>query len=264
MNAKIKISLAILFVHYTVQAQQKSFKFDFGVETAAPGYLPVTDKTIYSAAMGYGFVNTNDLTVVYRGKKSNVTADFITSTKPFFFTVKIPEGNYDVKITLGDRNGTSATTVRAECRRLFLQNIRTKKGEIKTETFTVHVKDSLIRDANGNVTDKVKLKAREINYFHWDDQLTLEFNDSAAKVCSVEITPNTKATTIFLSGNSTVVDQDREPWASWGQMIPSFFEPQNICIANYAESGETLSSFKSAKRLQKLLSLFIYSYILHI
>jgi lysophospholipase L1-like esterase len=38
-------------------------------------------------------------------------------------------------------------------------------------------------------------------------------------------------------------------------MIAAFFEAKNICIANYAESGETLSSFKSAKRLQKLLSL---------
>jgi hypothetical protein len=90
----------------------------------------------------------------------------------------------------------------------------------------------------------VKLKPREINYLHWDNLLTLEFNDSAAKVCAVEITPNKKATTVFLSGNSTVVDQDREPWASWGQMIPSFFEPGNICIANYAESGEALNLLK--------------------
>jgi lysophospholipase L1-like esterase len=156
---------------------------------------------------------------------------------------------------LGDVNGASATTVRAECRRLFLQNIKTKKGEIKTEVFTVHVKDSIIRDANRNAVDKVKLKAREINYFHWDDKLTLEFNDTAAKICAVEISPNTKATTIFLAGNSTVVDQDKEPWASWGQMIPAFFEPGNICIANYAESGEALNSFKSAKRLQKIISL---------
>ena len=106
-----------------------------------------------------------------------------------------------------------------------------------------------------HAVDKVKLKEREINYFHWDDKLTLEFNDTAAKICAVEITPNTKATTIFLAGNSTVVDQDKEPWASWGQMIPAFFEPGNICIANYAESGETLNSFKSAKRLQKIISL---------
>jgi lysophospholipase L1-like esterase len=256
MNKTVKLCIVILLVNSSVNAQQRNnFKFDFGTNNAAKGYTAVTTGTIYSDASGYGFINSPAVTAITRNKKNAITSDFITGSKPFFFSVKIPEGNYDVTVTLGDVNGTSATTVRAECRRLFLQNIQTKKGEIKKETFTVHVKDSLIRDANGNVVDKVRLKPREINYFHWDNQLTLEFNDSAAKVCAVEITSNTKAATIFLSGNSTVVDQDREPWASWGQMIPSFFEPKDICIANYAESGETLSSFKSAKRLQKLLSL---------
>jgi lysophospholipase L1-like esterase len=255
-NLIVKFSLVAVLFSASAHAQVKnSFKFDFGMGTAAAGYTLVTPQSVYSDAAGYGFINAADTKAVAVNNKKSVTADYITSTNPFFFSVKIPEGNYDVKVILGDVNGTSATTVRAECRRLFLQNIQTKKGEIKTETFTVHVKDSLIRDANGNVIAKVKLKERELNYFHWDDKLTLEFNDTAAKVCAVEITPNTKATTIFLAGNSTVVDQDREPWASWGQMIPSFFEPQNICIANYAESGEALNSFKSARRLQKLLSL---------
>jgi lysophospholipase L1-like esterase len=239
----------------TAAQQGDTYKFNFGKGNTLGGYIAVTPQTIYSDDKGYGFINTNDITATQRNKKKTVTADFISSSKPFFFSVKIPEGNYDVTVTLGDVNGTSATTVRAECRRLFLQNVQTKKGEIKTETFTVHVKDSIIRDEKGNAVGKVKLKERELNYFHWDDKLTIEFNDTAAKVCAVEIRPNTKATTIFLAGNSTVVDQDREPWASWGQMIPSFFEPQNICIANYAESGEALTSFRSAKRLQKILNL---------
>ncbi|MGG9963156.1 rhamnogalacturonan acetylesterase [Ferruginibacter sp. SUN106] len=256
----MKTIIALMLLCSVANAQQKtSFKFDFGNGEAAIGYIPVTVRTIYTDALGYGFINPDEEELIGRAlkpykKNKSITVDNIGSSKPFFFSVKLPEGNYDVKVTLGG-SGTSATTVRAECRRLFLQNIITKAGEIRTETFTVHVKDSLIRDAKGTIIDKVKLKEREINYLHWDNQLTLEFNDTASRVCAIEITPNTKATTIFLSGNSTVVDQDREPWASWGQMIPSFFEGKNICIANYAESGETLSSFKSAKRLQKLLSL---------
>jgi len=246
----------LLFAGLSVFAQQaNSFKFDFGGSQAAEGYLPVTSSSNYTDQIGYGFTNGSKVQEVTRETKRKTTADFITSNAPFYFSVKLPEGNYDVKIIMGDIKGSSATTVRAECRRLFLQNIQTAKGKTRTESFTVHVKDSLIRDAAGNATDKVKLKPREINYLHWDNRLTLEFNDTAAKVCAVEITPNKKATTIFLSGNSTVVDQDREPWASWGQIIPSFFTAKNISIANYAESGETLSSFKSAKRLQKILSL---------
>jgi len=59
---------------------------------------------------------------------------------------------------------------------------------------------------------------------------------------------------IFLSGNSTVVDQAEEPYAAWGQMIPQFFKPGTVAVANYAESGESLSSFYSSRRLEKILS----------
>jgi lysophospholipase L1-like esterase len=254
MNRKIKLAAFFICIHTIAAAQPRNLKFDFGNAVPAKGYTAVTPQTIYSDGTGYGFFANAAVKAVAAAKKKTAADDFITAPVPFYFSVKLPEGNYDVKVILGDKKGSSANTVRAECRRLFLQNIRTAKGEIKTETFTVHVKDSIIRDAAGNGVDKVKLKPRELNYLHWDNQLTLEFNDTAVKVCAVEITPNKKATTIFLAGNSTVVDQDREPWASWGQMIPSFFMAGNISIANYAESGEALNSFKSAKRLQKILS----------
>lgn len=192
---------------------------------------------------------------ITREEKNPLTHAFVTSDRPFYFSVKLPDGNYDVKLVLGDVEGSSATTVRAENRRLFLPNITTKKGKLSTQQFTVHIRDSLIRNADGKVTGKVKLKPRETAYLHWDNMLTLEFSDSLPKLCSIEITPNTHATTIFLAGNSTVVDQDREPWAAWGQIFPSFFKPGNIAVANYAESGETLKAFKGEKRLEKLMSM---------
>lgn len=215
----------LLIINTSVWAQQKAYKFDFGTTATTKGYTVVTPKTIYTDIAGYGFINTSAIIAVERNKKNTLTSDFITSSKPFFFSVKIPEGNYEVKIILGDINGISATTVRAECRRLFLQNIETKKTEIKTEYFTVHVKDSIIRDAIGNAIDKVKLKTREINYLHWDNQLTLEFNDSAVKICAVEITPNTTATTIFLAGNSTVVEN---PGQLGGKCFLFFFRPEKL------------------------------------
>jgi lysophospholipase L1-like esterase len=250
---KVSIVATIFFITNTAIAQ--SWKFDFGNGIAAKGYTKVTPDTKFSYTTGFGFNEGPILQSVKRNGKDILKADFITSDKPFYFSLKIPEGNYDVKIILGDAAGTSATTLRAECRRLFLQNIKTKKGEIVEKIFTVHVKDSVIKDANANAVSKVRLKPREINYLHWDNLLTIEFNDSLAKVCGIEITPNKKATTIFLAGNSTVVDQDKEPWASWGQMFPSFFEAKNICIANYAESGETLKAFKGEKRLEKIWSM---------
>ena len=60
--------------------------------------------------------------------------------------------------------------------------------------------------------------------------------------------------TLFLLGDSTVCDQPREPYNSWGQMLPRFFK-SGVAVANHAESGESLRSSLGAKRLDKVLSL---------
>ncbi|MEI9806880.1 MAG: rhamnogalacturonan acetylesterase [Bacteroidota bacterium] len=244
----------VLCIANALMAQQVSFKFDFGAGKAAPGYIRVKPETTFTYQAGYGFDQGSEVESVDRGGNA-LTGDFITSKKPFYFSVKLPDGNYDVKLLLGDTKGISATTVRTECRRLMLENIRTSKGKIVTQTFTVHVKDSLIRNNASGITGKVRLKPREVSYLHWDNLLTIEFNDSLPKVCAVEITPDKTATTIFLAGNSTVVDQDREPWAAWGQMFPRFLIPSEVVVANYAESGETLKAFKGERRLEKIWSM---------
>jgi lysophospholipase L1-like esterase len=58
--------------------------------------------------------------------------------------------------------------------------------------------------------------------------------------------------TVFILGDSTVCDQPKEPYASWGQMLTRFFKPE-IAVANHAESGETLRSSTGAHRLEKVL-----------
>jgi lysophospholipase L1-like esterase len=253
MRNTIIIALQALFF-VAGNAQPTHFKFDFGMERAAKGYISINPGSEYTNANGYGFTNGSQVTAVDRGGNA-LTGDYITSAKPFYFSVRLPDGNYDVKLILGDAKGISATTVRTECRRLMLENIRTTKGKLVTENFTVHVKDSMIRDASGAVISRIRLKPRESEYLHWDNLLTIEFNDSLPKVCAVEITPNKTAATIFLAGNSTVVDQSREPWAAWGQMMPRFLIPGKVAVANYAESGEALNSFLSARRLEKILNL---------
>ena len=226
-------------------------KYDLGPGNAANDYTPVNANTIYSEEKGYGFENSSSLKESINNS-SNASDDFITSGKPFYFSVKLPEGNYNIRITVGDKEGASDATIRAECRRMMVERISTKKGEIKTIDFTVHIRDTLIR-ATGN---KVRIKERERAFLHWDNKLTLEFNGIAPKIGAIEIAPaNNDVITVFLAGNSTVVDQDREPYAAWGQMIPAFFQPGNVVIANYAESGESLSSFIAERRFEKVLGL---------
>ncbi|HEX8201915.1 MAG TPA: rhamnogalacturonan acetylesterase, partial [Isosphaeraceae bacterium] len=167
---------------------------------------------------------------------------------PFSFSVALPEGNYRVTVTLGDSAGASRTTVRAESRRLMLERVATAAGEFTTRTFPVNVRTPRIAgDA------RVRLKARERGALHWDEKLTLEFNDARPCVCALEIAPADDAVTVFILGDSTVTDQPSEPYRGWGQMLPRFFGP-GVAVANHAESGESLKSARGAGRLDKVLS----------
>lgn len=252
MNTLSKyLMLLAAFCAADAKAQTTTYKFDFGSGKVQNGYTQVLPSTTYNPQTGYGFdYESSVVSKNYTGKDA-LKDDFITSDKPFYFSVKLPEGNYNVKVILGEKKGSSVATIKAECRRLMVEKVQTAKGKFTTQEFTVHVRDSIIRSSES----KVRLKPRETDYLHWDDKLTLEFNNTAPKVCAVEISPATEAITVFLAGNSTVVDQAREPWAAWGQMIPAFFKPGKVAIANYAESGETLKAFKGERRLEKIWSL---------
>jgi lysophospholipase L1-like esterase len=220
----------------SILCQAQSFKFDFTpTKKTVAGMIKIKPTTIYNEQTGYGF---DLLPVPKYGSKA-----------PFFFSVKVPDGNYKVTVVLGSKKHAGKTTVRAESRRLFLENVSTKKGELKTLTFTVNKRDSII---NGN--EKVLIKPRERHKLNWDNKLTFEINgdDPALSQISIE-KAGSDVVTLFLCGNSTVVDQDNEPWASWGQMIPRFFD-EHVCIANYAESGEAANTFIAAKRLKKALT----------
>lgn len=46
-------------------------------------------------------MDISGLQAVDRGGNA-LTGDFITSNKPFYFSVAIPEGNYDITLNLGD------------------------------------------------------------------------------------------------------------------------------------------------------------------
>ncbi|MEO6523386.1 MAG: rhamnogalacturonan acetylesterase [Mucilaginibacter sp.] len=226
----------------TVSAQKTTYKFKFG--KADKGFVTITPNTIYSPG-AYGFDNDSKPQIVEATKKD---ASLIGGDKPFFFSVDVPEGNYKVTVKLGGAKDATVTTVRAESRRLMLEKVETKPGESITKTFIVNIRKPEISTGG-----KVGLKGRELNKLDWDNKLTLEFNNAKPCVEEIDIAKADDQITVFLAGNSTVVDQDDEPWASWGQMIPRFFKP-GIAIADHAESGLTLSSFKGSHRLDKILS----------
>lgn len=226
------------------------FAFDFGGGKIANGYQYVNANSSFSSELGYGFTSKGKLLEFNRKGDDELTTDFVTSDEPFYFEVNLPEGNYDVKVYLGDEKGMASTTVKAESRRLMLEKVETENGNVVAKTFTVNVRTPKINDSTS-----IRLKSREFGYLNWDHKLSIEFNGKRPCVAGVEIfKAKENIPVIFLAGNSTVVDQEEEPWASWGQMFPRFLKP-GIVVANFAESGEALKSFRGRRRLQKITSI---------
>ena len=173
-----------------------------------------------------------------------------------YFSVAVPDGNYKVTVTLGSKKRKAETVVRAESRRLMVEGVSTRRGQFVDCSFIVNKRSPrfLMATDKGPSEETVRLKDREKTYLNWDDSLTLEFNGAAPAVRRICIEPDTTATTIFLCGNSTVVDQNAEPWASWGQMITRWFD-NRVAISNHAESGLTARTFLGGNRLEKILTM---------
>ncbi|HTR43231.1 MAG TPA: rhamnogalacturonan acetylesterase [Pseudomonadales bacterium] len=223
------------------EAQAKPlFSFNFS-DHASRSEISVSPTNLYSDSVGYGFE-----------PDANVVAGngCITSTNPFYFSVKLPEGNYRVTVTLGDAAASSTTTVKAELRRLMLYNVQTAPGKSVKRTLIVNLRQPEI-PGGSHVHLKPREKSDEL--WAWDDKLTLEFNDTHPCLRALTI-EKAEVPTVFILGDSTVCDQSFEPWNSWGQMLPVFFEPK-IAIANHAESGETIADSLAGNRFNKVFSL---------
>ena len=217
-----------------MQLSAAEWKFDFAA------HPELTNS--FSKESGFGFDLGTSVT--------NVNGGGVASDRPFFFSLAVPEGNYIVMTEFGDKSGVTTNYVKAEARRLMLEDVRTSKGALAARAFVVNTRTA---DYPGG---KVHLKLpREVTSeaVLWDDKLTLEFTGPRVVLRRLEVVPDTNATTVYIAGDSTVCDQPLEPWNSWGQMLPRFFDGI-IAVANYAESGESIKSSLGAHRFDKIWS----------
>jgi lysophospholipase L1-like esterase len=234
----------------------QSLRFDFGGGTVAPGFIGVQPGDTYTAGRGYGFEPGVALSAVDRGGTDALRRDFVTAERSFHFTARVPrEGNYRVTVTLGDAAGESTTSIKAELRRLMAERVTTPRGGFARAVLVVNTRTPAIAATAGIAAGAVKLKApRETvqEAWAWDEALTLEFSGTRPAVCAVEIEP-VEVPTVFLLGDSTVCDQSKEPYSSWGQMLTRWFQP-TVAVANHGESGETYRDSIGRRRLDKILS----------
>lgn len=213
----------------------------FGTDVRTQKGTAISNPLCYNNANGYGFD-------FHTASNVRINSNCFSVNKTAYFSAAVPEGNYQVEVTIGSLSKNSNVTIKAESRRLMLNEFTLKKGKTVTKTFNVNVHKTKIDDASN-----VALKDRDKGILNWDDKLTLEFLGDVS-IQSIKITAVDNLTTVYLAGDSTVTDQDLEPWGSWGQFITNYFD-DTVVVANYAYSGSSLSSFKASNRLKKILSL---------
>ena len=145
-------------------------------------------------------------------------------------------GTYMVTVQLG--GGTNQTFISAETNRALLAPVTTAAGQSAQYAFLVDVRPN----------EGQPLQAVGAGY----PGLDLFFSGPSAPVVTgigySLVTSSAKPVAVYVAGDSTVCDQDTTAYGGWAQMIPEFFAPP-IVIANYADSGESSSSFYGSAKL---------------
>lgn len=148
-------------------------------------------------------------------------------------------GNYDVSVTVGGAHAATSW-IKFEGRRLAFEKVATAAGERKAVTFTARVKGEIAKPGVNT--------ARESPYPHALNLTVV--TDGEKPFCTM--TPNAAARVVYLCGDSTVTDQQREPWGSWGQALPLFFR-DGVAVANFARSGLRTDTFRQQGRMDKIV-----------
>jgi lysophospholipase L1-like esterase len=231
------------------QGVPADLKFDFGAGAIKPGYTRVAPTAMYTQESGFGYEPGAETTT---GDEGNTT----TSEKPFLFSVRVPEGNFNVTVTFGDSAVATTTTFKAESGRLMLERIAVPAGQVVARTFTTNTRTPKLPKLPTNATGREEVSLDQFDSGdtrNWDDKLTIEVVSPHAALRSIEIAPAPTVPTVFLAGDSTVTDRDGGGDVSWGQLLPRFLKP-GVAVSNHAQSGETMKSFANALRLDKILS----------
>jgi hypothetical protein len=155
------------------QAASAVYKFDFGTDRAAPGWLAVTPDTVYNNTRGYGWTINQDIVAIDRQLPDELHSDFIRNIdpdksdwpgkgknrgypfakpghRPGEFRVDIPNGKYRVTVISGDysemaagtgtaNEGRTASTYVNANGKLKLLGDTLKSGRFDNRTFEIEV-----------------------------------------------------------------------------------------------------------------------------
>lgn len=213
------------------------YKFKFGSGAGSlKGYTNVSAATPYTEEKGYGFNTPENMKDVTTSGTSTTTTgsavQFLTSgTKSSnTFNVDVPDGLYEVKVTLGD-------TFRASIAAEGVYQIMNMTGNGAKDSFQVPVTDG------------------QLNILVTEGKPGTPFTLSALEIKRISKKPITNKT-IYIGGDSTVCNYyplNSSVQAGWGQMLPLYVQTNNYVIRNMATGGQCARGFRDDGQFESIM-----------
>jgi lysophospholipase L1-like esterase len=144
-----------------------------------------------------------------------------------------------VTVTLGG-SAASQTYVSCEANRGLLKPVTVAAGQSQTYAFVVNV-----RTKESEPAESVSAGTPGLDMYFSGPTAT---PPAVSAIGYALVTAATKPIMIWIAGDSTTCDQPGSGFGGWGQMFPEHFNAP-IGIANYADSGESSSSFYGSSLL---------------
>ena len=207
------------------EAATANWKFDFGGNGTASGYTGVSASDGYNSSRGYGFAQTGNMANVSAAGSGALSdaVQFKNTGLGNTFNVDLPNGLYEVKVTLGNTNRTS---VRAE-NMLQLINLT---GNNAYDTFQIPVTDG------------------QLNIMACEGKSGYAFTMSALEITQLNTTGKTNPT-VWICGDSTVANYYNVADSSqhgWGQFFGDYVKSAGYIVRNMAASGQFAEGFINA------------------
>ena len=209
----------------TVSAASSNWMFDFG-EVVENGYTSVSAAQGYDATLGYGFRSTagvRDVAASGSGVYSDAVQFTDTKNASNTFDVDLPNGLYQITVTLGNTNRTS----------IYMEGmlqIVNMTGDLAKDSILLPITDGQlnIRAAAGKEGYAFSISTLEITWVSNETQLP---------------------PTIWMCGDSTVCNYyplDTSVQAGWGQVLPQLLDTNKWQVRNMAASGQYAKGFVEA------------------
>lgn len=216
-------------------SSQVEYKFDFGDNTTEVNeFTKIRATTSYSKEIGYGFntpENIKNVPASGSGLESDAVQFLTYGTKSTnTFNVDLPNGLYEIKVTLGD---TARASIAAES----VYQIMNMTGNGAKDSFEIPITDG------------------QLNLLITEGKVGTAFTLSALEIKQISKKPITNKT-IYIGGDSTVCNYyplNNSTQAGWAQMLPLYVKKNSYTVRNMATGGQYARGFRDDGQFEAIM-----------